>query len=135
MLLAHRSLIGEMVRLPVVRRSTRIELYRRLARGRDFIESSFTRPINLAEMAREANMAPHHFLRLFRKTFGMTPHQYLTSLRIERARHLLAHTDDAITQVCLDVGFESPTSFALLFKRHVGMTPSDYRASQIRNIR
>jgi AraC-like DNA-binding protein len=135
MLLAHRGVAREMARLPVIRRSTRVELYRRLARGRDFIEDSTTRQIGLAAMAGAANMAPHHFLRLYKRAFGRTPHQHLTALRIERARHLLATTGESVTQICLDLGFESPTSFAHLFKRQTGLTPTQYRASGIHNIR
>jgi AraC-like DNA-binding protein len=134
MLEVHRGVVREMARLPVARRSTRIELYRRLARARDFMETSFAGQLNLATMAREAAMAPHHFLRLFKKTFGSTPHQYLTHLRLERARTLLATSDGSITQICMELGFESPTSFALLFKRHTGASPSAYRAAFRRGI-
>jgi AraC family transcriptional regulator len=127
MLQSHRNVLGHIAGLPVVRRSTRIELYRRLARARDFMEAGYTQPIGLADMAEQANMAQHHFLRLFKKTFGRTPHQYLTNLRIERACRLLAQTELTVTQICYDLGFESPPSFALLFRRHMGVTPTEFR--------
>lgn len=127
MLDAHRDVLREIARLPAQRRSTRVEIYRRLARAREFMLSSYDRPISLTEIAREASLSPHHFLRLFKSLFSLTPHQYLTSIRIEQARRLLSTTKRSINDICFDLGFESPTSFSLLFNRHVGTSPRDYR--------
>lgn len=127
MLQVHRNILADIAKVPAIRRSTRIEIYRRLDRGREFMESCYAQPINLAEIARAASMAPHHFLRLFKSAFGITPHRYLTHLRLESARRLLATTDMPIAQISATLGFQSSTSFSLLFRRHVGMSPKEFR--------
>ena len=72
-------------------------------------------------------MSPRHFSRSFRQTFGETPHQYLLTRRIERACYLLRTTDMQVAEVCLDVGFNSVGSFTSTFRRHVGVSPTEYR--------
>lgn len=113
--------------LPPARASTRRELYRRLARARDFIDSSLGQTINLAAMARVACLSPHHFLRSFKAVFGLTPHQYLTRARIERAKELLRETDYPVTEICFIVGFESLGSFSSLFRRYAAASPAQFR--------
>jgi AraC-like DNA-binding protein len=68
-------------------------------------------------------------VREFRTTFGETPHQYLLTRRIERAKHLLHTTELSVTEVCLAVGLQSLGSFCSSFKRLVGVTPGEYRRS------
>lgn len=127
MLRVHRGVAAEIRRLPSIRRATRVEIYRRLSRAKDFIESNFTTQINLGVIAREANLSTYHFLRLFKSAFGITPHQYLTRIRLEKARELLLSTGQPVSAICFDLGFESPSSFSLLFRRHYGTAPADFR--------
>jgi AraC-like DNA-binding protein len=128
LLQSHRNVLGEIERLPAVRAATRMELYRRLHRARDFMEASLSEPLTLNQIADAAWLSPHHFLRLFKQAFGETPHRYLTLQRIERAKHLLARTDNRITDICWEVGFDSQSSFSLLFRRHVGVPPIVFRS-------
>jgi AraC-like DNA-binding protein len=104
-----------------------VPLARHLLRARDLIDSRYADPLDLGALARAAHVSPRHFSRSFRSTFGETPHQYLLTRRIERARHLLRTTDLSVVQVCLAVGFQSQGSFTTTFRRHVGMTPTAYR--------
>lgn len=127
MLETHRNVISEVESLSAVRLSTRVESYRRLHRSRDFIHANLEKPLPLEEIAREACLAPHHFLRLFKSVFHVTPHQYLTSQRLERARYLLQKTDMQVTEICMSVGFESLGSFSWLFRKHFGYPPSSLR--------
>jgi AraC-like DNA-binding protein len=99
-----------------------------LESARELIDAHLDDPIDLSAMARAAGFSRFHFLRAFRKTFHQTPHQYLTRRRIERAKELLANSEQPITQICLSVGFESLGSFSALFHRLVGWPPSVYRA-------
>jgi len=64
---------------------------------------------------------------MFKQAFGQTPHQYLTAKHLEHARHLLAHTDQPVTEICLSVGFASLGAFSWLFRRRVGVSPAAYR--------
>ena len=66
-------------------------------------------------------------LRTFRQLFHQTPYQYITARRLELARRLLAETERPISEICLAVGFESLGSFSWLFRRKVGVAPSEYR--------
>ncbi|NKB70829.1 MAG: helix-turn-helix domain-containing protein [Candidatus Latescibacteria bacterium] len=120
--------------LPAVRRSTRIELHRRLYLARDYIHSFFARPLRLGDMAQVAMLAPHHFLRSFKQAFGLTPHAYLVQRRLERARFLLGGTDMPVKQVCSAVGFSAVASFSTLFRQRCGVSPGAYRR-QNSNIR
>lgn len=123
----HKGACQEAGRLPAVRHATRVELYRRLWRARDFIDASFTQSIDLKGIAHVAELSPHHLLRLFRKVFGETPHQYLTRRRLEHAKALLLRSERSVTDICFDLGFESLGSFSLLFKTRVGVSPLAFR--------
>jgi AraC family transcriptional regulator len=115
-------------RIPAKKLSTRLELYKRLLRGKDFLDSFHAEELPLNEVARTACVSPYHFHRLFREVFGETPNQYLQRKRLERARDLLKNTDRGVTEISLDVGFESSTSFSALFRRTFGYSPREYRS-------
>src|SRR5204862_6273991 len=83
--------------LPARRASTREELWRRLNRGRDFIHASLESSLTLSGIAAAACLSPFHFLRGFKALFRMTPHEYLSLCRIERAKFLLERTELPIT--------------------------------------
>jgi transcriptional regulator GlxA family with amidase domain len=102
-------------------------LARHLLRARDLMDSGYAEPLDLEALARIAGVSPRHFSRSFRRTFGETPHQYLLTRRIERARYLLRTTDMRVGDVCLDVGWGSVGSFTTTFRRHVGVSPTEYR--------
>jgi AraC-like DNA-binding protein len=102
-------------------------LARHLLRARDLVDSRYAEPLDLEALAQAAHVSPRHFSRSFRRTFGETPHQYLLSRRIERARHLLRTTDRRVAEICLEVGFTSVGSFTTTFRRHVGVSPTVYR--------
>jgi AraC family transcriptional regulator len=131
LLQVHRGIYHDVERLPAARWSTRLELYRRLHRARDFMDCSLHVPISLSQMANVASLSPHHFLRLFKKSFHETPGQYMSRRRMERAQTLLAGTDLPVTQICMDLGFESLGSFSWLFRQRFGLPPSRYRAEAI----
>jgi methylphosphotriester-DNA--protein-cysteine methyltransferase len=63
----------------------------------------------------------------FKQSTGVPPHRYQLNLRIARARALLESTDTAVTEIAFDVGYESSQALARLFRREVGLSPSDYR--------
>ena len=101
--------------------------YRALDHARDFMRHSFGSPIRLQEISSRANLSPYHFLRVHKLAYGETPHEFLTRLRIERAKTLLARGTHNVTEVCFEVGFSSLGSFSALFVNRVGLSPSEYR--------
>ena len=104
------------------------DTYRRLMRAREFIDECYHQRLDLDQISGEACLSRYHFLRLFRRAFNTTPHQYLTQRRIEKAKELLSSSGLTVTDVCFEVGFESLGSFSSLFHKHVGHPPIAYRA-------
>jgi AraC-like DNA-binding protein len=101
---------------------------RRMLRSRDAMDRAFARPLDVPTLARVAHVSPAHFSRQFRATFGETPHRYLQRRRVERAMELLRETERPVTEICLDVGFNSLGTFSRTFHGIVGESPSAYRA-------
>ncbi len=134
LLYSHRNVFREMERIPAVRASTREELYSRLNLARDFMEASLHLPLTIPQIARQACLSPHHFLRLFKQMFEETPHQYLTRRRIERARQMLLLSDTSVTNICFALGFESLGSFSWLFRARTGLSPEQFRMQSRRGI-
>jgi AraC-like DNA-binding protein len=107
----------------------KIYLYRRLVQAKLFIDTRYADHLNLNNIAGEAYFSKFHFIRLFKKIYGRTPHQYLIVVRMEKAMELLKN-GIPVSEVCYTVGFESLSSFSGLFKRVVGIKPSDYLRQQ-----
>ena len=88
---------------------------------------AYQHPINLPDISAQANLSPYHFLRVHKLAYGETPHEFLTRLRIDRAKTLLARGSHNVTEACFEVGFSSLGSFSTLFNQRVGLSPSEYR--------
>jgi AraC-like DNA-binding protein len=99
-----------------------------LRRARDTMDRDYARPLDVPALARAAHMSTGHFSRSFRAAFGETPHSYLMTRRIERAKALLRRGDLTVTEVCFAVGCSSLGSFSSRFTELVGESPSAYRA-------
>jgi AraC-like DNA-binding protein len=105
------------------------ESNRRMLRARDAMDRDFAKPLDIPTLARIAIVSEAHFIRVFRDTFGETPHRYLQRRRVERAMFLLRETDRSVTEICFDVGFGSLGSFSRTFADIVGESPTAYRAA------
>jgi transcriptional regulator GlxA family with amidase domain len=105
-----------------------------LTRVRDYIDRHYTKPVTVAHLAKLAGLSTFHFIRAFRSATGQTPHQYLRTRRIERAKELLVTTPMPVTEICDAVGFQSLGSFGTLFRRVTGETPATYRAKRRRSM-
>ena len=100
---------------------------RRLLRARDAMDRAYAEPLDVRAVASVAHVSEAHFIRSFRAVFGETPHRYLQRRRVERSMFLLRETDRSVTDICLDVGFNSLGTFSRTFREIVGETPSVYR--------
>jgi AraC-like DNA-binding protein len=103
------------------------ERNRRMLRARDAMDWTFAKPLDIPRLARVAQVSEAHFIRTFRATFGETPHRYLQRRRVERAMFLLRSTERSVTDICLDVGFNSLGTFSRTFQDVVGESPSAFR--------
>jgi AraC family transcriptional regulator len=122
-----RETLRVVASLPAVKASTREEVYRRVLRGRDFLLASLQAPVRLKQIAAEACLSPYHFQRSFSLAFRETPHRYLARHRLETAARLLRSTKMSVTEIGLDVGFDSVASFSDAFRRYFGASPARYR--------
>lgn len=99
------------------------ELCQRIIEAKQYIDNNFSENINLDSIAEQACYSKFHFRRLFKELYGLSPHQYLTFVRINKAKQLLLCSIPT-AEVCIAVGFESISSFKDLFKRHTSLTPA-----------
>lgn len=94
--------------------------------ARTEMEDAYDEALTLDHLARCAGLSRFHFVRAFKAVFGQTPHQYLTQVRIERAKECLRRPSASVTETCFDVGFSSLGSFSALFARRVGRSPLEF---------
>ena len=104
---------------------------RRVLEAVRLVEAEPARPIDLGRMAAVAGMSKYHFLRVFRRLTGVTPHQYLISARLRRAALALASSREPVIAVALDAGFGDLSTFNKTFRAAFGLTPTQYRASRV----
>lgn len=98
-----------------------------MCRSREWLAANHGRRVTLAEAADHAGFSPFHYQRLFTRAFGETPLEFLTRIRLERAKKILRISIDPVTEICFDLGYESLGSFSTLFRREVGLPPSEFR--------
>lgn len=94
-----------------------------------FIESHYSYPLKIEDIANHVHLSPYYFSRLFRKTTGSTVMEYIMKHRMQQAKRLLADPSHEIGAIAELVGFCNPSYFAKLFARYVGVSPSRYRQS------
>jgi AraC family transcriptional regulator len=93
----------------------------------DYINSHLDLDLKLTELSSIVQISPYHFLRLFKKSVGMTPHQYILQQRIERAKYLLQSSNLDISEIAFRVGFCDASHLTRCFKNSLGKTPSQWR--------
>ncbi|MCW8906702.1 MAG: AraC family transcriptional regulator [Sedimenticola sp.] len=93
----------------------------------EYIEANLNRKMLVRDLALLACMSPSHFYSVFREETGISPNQYITRKRLERARHLLENTGLPLIEVSVQTGFSSQSAFASVFKKHHAVTPRQYR--------
>jgi AraC-like DNA-binding protein len=125
---AQRGVYPEVDSIPGARAATRAELFRRVSRAKDYLDSSLYSNVTLDDLASSAAMSTHHFLRVFKHTYRETPGRYRSRRRMERAADLVAHTETPITDICMDLGFESLGTFSGKFRKVHGASPTEFRA-------
>ncbi|BAU54642.1 helix-turn-helix transcriptional regulator [Mucilaginibacter gotjawali] len=116
--------------IQAVKASTRLEIFKRVASAKDWMEQNYQTDITLEDISSIAAMNSQHFLRMFKQVYMITPHQFLIDLKLKKAKELLETTPMPINDVCQTIGFESVFSFSVLFKNRFGTAPSYYRKGE-----
>ena len=104
------------------------ELSLPVRQAKDFIDRNYTRPITLQDIARAALISPYHLSRIFKKQTSATPHAYLVSRRIDKAKRLLLTTQLNIQSISDRVGFSNVNILIRSFKAATGVTPAAFRS-------
>lgn len=99
----------------------------RLKRVTAFVEARLTQGVTVEEMARCVDLSTDHFVRSFAAATGRTPHQWVTEVRMERAKAMLRDPRRSTTEIALELGYSSPAHFSSRFRQVVGVSPTTWR--------
>ncbi|WP_319563038.1 AraC family transcriptional regulator [Marispirochaeta sp.] len=97
-----------------------------------YISMHIEQPLSVEDLARQANLSPYYFSRLFKQSTGFPPHEYMLNHRVANAKYLLRTTDFPIKKVASCCGFSTASSFCTNFKKRVGSSPLQYREREKR---
>jgi transcriptional regulator GlxA family with amidase domain len=106
------------------------ELLRRLLRAKDRMDAASDKDWPIRELARVSAVSPAHFARSFKDAFGLPPHRYLLTRRIERATALLRDTNLPVAQIAFETGWKSLGTFGRIFRDITGENPGAFRARE-----
>jgi AraC family transcriptional regulator len=132
--LAFAGAVVAVQRGPCRTRAPGLRVERRISDAVRRIERDAHDPISarcsLAALARDTAMSPYHFLRVFRQVVGMTPHQYVLRMRMHRAAVRLRRSDEPVSTIALDAGFNDLSTFNRRFRRIIGASPTAFRTQR-----
>ena len=106
------------------------KLLRRLLRAKDRMDAASQEEWPVGRLARVSGVSEAHFARSFKEAFGVPPHRYLLTRRLERAKALLRDTDLSITEIAFETGWQSLGTFGRTFRDVIGESPSELRARE-----
>ncbi len=98
-----------------------------VSRAEIYLQQNFDRDVSIAALASRVGMSPRNFIRRFKAATGRLPNVYVQTLRMSAARELIERGETSIQSVSSQVGYGDPAFFRALFKRYMGMTPTEYR--------
>jgi AraC-like DNA-binding protein len=99
----------------------------RVEEVRAYLEANMTGQVDMVSVARQVALSPFYLNRIFKAQYGLPPYRYLIRLRIDYATDLLRDSVLTVTQICHRAGFNSLSHFTTTFRRHVGVSPTQYR--------
>lgn len=108
---------------------SRRKVSKECAAARRYIDTHFRESLNLDQLAEIVHINKYHMVHSFTKTYGISPINYLLSLRLQESRFLLQSTDYSMAQIAQMVGFSSPCYFSQVFHKAMGISPREYRNS------
>jgi len=100
----------------------------------EYVEANLGGAVTVQELAEVAELSTHHFVRMFKRSLGLTPYQYVLERRVERAKELLRSKPASLAEVGLSTGFSSQSHFTTAFHRAVGATPAEFQRLALKTI-
>ena len=100
-----------------------------LRRAKEFLQEEMNRNPGVTELSAAVGMNVHHFARMFKRSTGVAPHQYLGNIRLERAKRLLADGRASIIEIAYEIGYANPSQFSAFFRKRTGLSPTEFRRS------
>lgn len=99
--------------------------------AKEYIQKNFGKDISLDDVSRVVNVSPYYFSKIFKDDTGENFIEYLTGVRIDKAKELLETTEYSMKEICSMVGYSDPNYFSRSFKKNVGITPTEYKEGKI----
>jgi two-component system response regulator YesN len=93
---------------------------------KEYLETHYADDISLENVAEQVNISPQYFSKLIKKTTGFNFIDWLSMLRVKKAKELLTNSNFTVKEVCFMVGYKDPNYFSRIFKKRIGITPSEY---------
>jgi AraC-like DNA-binding protein len=118
--------ISESIAIPPSPRGPTLALWQE-RRIRQYVEANWSRPISTGELIEITRLSTGYFFKAFKMTFGMSPHTFVVERRIEKAKTLLAFTDEAICEIALACGLNDQSHLSRLFRQVTGTSPGAWR--------
>lgn len=98
-----------------------------IAKAMEYIKGNYQKELSLDEVSKEVNISPYYFSKLFKEESGVNFVEYVTSLRMDRAKELLLQSDKSMKEICAEIGYADPNYFSRTFKKNVGLTPTEFK--------
>lgn len=99
--------------------------------SKNYILNNYSKDISLDDVSREVNISPYYFSKLFKDEIGEGFVEYLTNIRIEKAKEFISNSDYSMKEICQKVGYTDPNYFSRAFKKKVGVTPTEYKEKNV----
>ena len=96
-------------------------------RAKEYINGNYKKDLSLDELSKELDISPYYFSKLFKEETGSNFVEYLTGLRMGRAKEMLKDESLSMKEICTEIGYSDPNYFSRIFKKNVGLTPTEYR--------
>ena len=98
--------------------------------AKSYIQNNYSRDISLDEVSHTVNISPYYFSKIFKEDVGEGFVEYLTKIRMDKAKELLTTTECSMKEICSMVGYADPNYFSRSFKKNVGVTPTEYKCEK-----
>ena len=101
--------------------------YSIVEQAKQYIKENFAKEISLDDVSRTVNISPYYFSKIFKEETDENFIEYLTNIRMEKAKELLNNTDYSMKEICSLCGYSDPNYFSRSFKKKMGVTPTEYK--------